>query len=293
MAVSAPGLGATPARASLAMRVRTAGWLGWQIESNWADPLTFSVYTLLRPVGTAFILAGIYWAAGGASSRPELFAAFYLGNAFHEYVTRVLLGMGWVIVEEREEYETLRVLCASPVGMLTYLTGRATVKYALATVSVVIVLALGWWALGLRWDWAQVRWLWLAVSMVLGLASVLFLGFLVAGWALLLPRIAISVNEGIGVALYLLCGVIFPLDLMPKILQIPALALPFTYWYESIRRFVLGHGASDYLSTWSDARLVGTLAATAIAFAVLSLMGYRALERSARRSGRLDQTTLF
>jgi ABC-2 type transport system permease protein len=286
-------LAPAPIRPPLAKRIRTASWLGWQIESNWADPLTFSVYTLLRPVGTALILAGIYWAAGGVSSKPELFAAFYLGNAFHEYVTRVLLGMGWVIVEEREEYETLRILCASPVGMLPYLTGRASVKYGLATISVVIVLALGWLFLGLRWDWAQVQWAWLALSMAIGLASVLVLGFLVAGWALLLPRIAISVNEGIGVALYLLCGVIFPIDLMPRVLQIPALMLPFTYWYESIRRFVLGHGASAYLSEWSDARLVGTLAATAAAFAVVAVVGYRALERSARRSGRLDQTTLF
>ena len=157
----------------------------------------------------------------------------------------------------------------------------------------VIVLAIGWVFLGLRWDWAQVQWAWLALSMAIGLASVLVLGFLVAGWALLLPRIAISVNEGIGVALYLLCGVIFPLDLMPRVLQIPALMLPFTYWYESIRRFVLGHGASTYLSEWSDARLVGTLAATAAGFAVVAVVGYRALERSARRSGKLDQTTLF
>jgi len=290
--ITAPPLTAG-ARPSIPRRLRTAAWLGWQIESNWADPLTFVVYTLLRPVGTALILAGIYWAASGEGPRPERFAAFYVANAFHEYVTRVLLGMGWIVVEEREEYETLRLLYTSPVGMLVYLTGRASVKYALATCSVLIVLTLGWFAFGLRWDWSAVAWVPLLVSLALGLIATLFLGFLMAGWALTLPRIAISVNEGVGVALYLLCGVIFPIDLMPRVLQWLSLALPFTYWYEALRRYLLGSGASGLLNTWSDAHLVGALAVTTVVFGALSVWGYGALERSARRSGRLDMTTLF
>jgi ABC-2 type transport system permease protein len=289
-----PPAAGSVARPSVAQRLRTSAWLGWQVESNWAAPLTFVVYTLLRPVGTALILGGIYWAAAsGAGARPETFAAFYVANAFHEYVVRVLLGMGWVVVEEREEYETLRLLYTSPVGMLVYLSGRSTVKYALATCSTVIVLALGWLVLGLRWDWAQVAWLPFAVSFGLGLLATLFLGFLMAGWALTLPRIAVSVNEGVGVALYLLCGVIFPIDLLPRVLQWLALALPFTYWYEALRRFLLGSGASAMLGGWSDARLVGALALTTAVLGAVSVWGYFALERSARRSGRLDMTSLF
>ena len=121
----------------------------------------------------------------------------------------------------------------------------------------------------------------------------MFLGFLVAGWALVLPRIAISVNEGIAVALYLMCGVIFPVDLLPRGLQEISLGLPFTYWYEALRRFLLGHGASAQLASWSDGALLGTLAASTLAFALLSRWGYLAMERRARQLGRLDQTTLF
>ena len=91
---------------TLAGRFRTAAWLGWQIESNWADALTFVVYAVLRPLGTAFILAGMYWAVAKTATRPAAFAGFYLANAFHEYVVRVLVGMGWIVIEEREEYET-------------------------------------------------------------------------------------------------------------------------------------------------------------------------------------------
>jgi len=273
-------------------RFGAAAWLGWQIESNWADTLTFAVYSLLRPLGTALILAGMYWAVARSAARPGAFAAFYIGNAFHEYVVRGVIGMGWIVVEEREEYETLRYVYASPIGMLTYLWGRSTTKFVLASLSVVLMLAMGWW-LGVRWEWGAVRWPELVVALLLGFTATLFLGFLVAGWALVLPRVAISVNEGVGVALYLLCGVIFPIDLMPRALQALSLCLPFTYWYEAMRRFLLGHGASAMLSRWSDFRLLAMLGATTLLLAAVSRWGYFALERQARREGRLDQATLF
>ena len=274
-------------------RLRTAAWLGWQIESNWAEPLTFVVYSVLRPVGTALILAGMFWAVAGRGAPAGGFAAFYVANAFHEYVVRVLIGMGWVVVEEREDYETLKYVVASPMGMLVYLAGRSAMKFALATASVVLMLGIGWLVLGVRWDPGAVRWLPLLVALPLGLAATVFFGFLVAGWALNLPRIAISVNEGLAVSLYLVCGVIFPIDLLPRWIQVLSLALPFTYWYEAIRRFLLGHGASAMLSAWSDARLLGVLALSTLAIAVLSVWGYRRLEEHARRIGRLDHGTLF
>jgi ABC-2 type transport system permease protein len=279
--------------ATLAARFRTAAWLGWQIEANWADPFTFIVYSVVRPLAVALILAVMYRAVAGVASAGEAFLGFYVANAFHEYVTRVLVGMGWTVVEEREEYETLKYVYTSPVGIFTYLWGRSTVKFAQATLSLVLILAMGWLVMGLRWDWGGVRWAPFLMSVALGLTATIYFGFLVAGWALVLPRAAISVNEGVAAALYLLCGVIFPIDLLPKALQAVALVLPFTWWYEGLRRFMLGHGASARLAGLSDASLLGALAATTIVFAVVSTWAYHALERRARRQGKLDQATLF
>lgn len=277
----------------LAARLRSAAWLGWQMESNWADPLVFGIYTVLRPLASALILAGMYWAVAGQAARSGLFPAVYLGNAFHIYVTTVVIGMGWVVVEEREEYETLKYVYTSPIGMFTYLTGRAAVKLVLATVSLALTLAVGWMLVGVRWSWSGVAWGPLALTLVLGLAATVSLGFLVAGMALLLPRVAISINEGLAVALYLLCGVIFPIDLLPHGLQEFSLLLPFTWWYEGLRRFVLGTGVSARLGAIPDAGLLGALFATTLALGLLGHYGYNALERRARQQGRLDQTTLF
>ena len=278
---------------AFAARLRTAAWLGWQVESNWADPFTFGIYTVVRPLATALILAGMYWAVAGRAMRAGLFPAVYLGNAFHIYVTTVLIGMGWVVVEEREEYETLKYVYTSPIGIFTYLTGRASVKIVLATVSLVLTLLTGWFLVGVKWSWSAVAWAPLLLTVVLGLVATVSLGFLVAGTALLLPRIAISVNESMAVALYLLCGVIFPIDLLPHGLRELSLLLPFTWWYEALRRFVLGAGLSARLGHLPDAALLGALLATTAAFALLARWGYNALERRAREQGRLDQTTLF
>lgn len=273
-------------------RLRAAAWLGMQIESNWTDPFLFAVYVVVFPLATAFVLVAMYWSVGGRAPSGA-FLGFYVGNAFHSYVVMALVGMGWVIVEEREAYETLKYVCTSPIGMFNYLAGRSAVKLVLASASCVLTLLVGWLAVGLRWDWAAVRWLPLVVSFGLGLVAVVSFGFLVAGVALVMPRAAFAVNDGVLVALYLLCGVIFPLDLLPRALQWASLALPFTWWYEALRRFLVGHGSSAATARLSDAALLGALAASTLVFGALAHLAYLALERRARRTGVLDQTTVF
>jgi ABC-2 type transport system permease protein len=274
-------------------RARTAAWLGWQVEGNWADPVLFAIYVLARPLATALILAAMYSSVRGHGADPLVFAGFYVANAFHAYVNTVLVGMGWVVFEEREEYETLKYVYASPVGMFTYLAGRSTVKFALATISMLVTLGVGWFLVGVRWDWAQVQWLPLSAAFAAGLASTLFLGFLLAGWSLVLARAAMVVLEGVTLGSYLLCGVIFPIDLLPRPFQWLALGLPFTWWYEALRRFLLGAGTRGQLQAFSDTQVLLALGATTIVFALIARWGYFAFERRARALGRLDQTTLF
>ena len=280
------------ARGSFA-RARTAAWLGWQVEGNWVDPVLFTIYVLARPLAGALILAAMYGAVRGHGAPPIVFAGFFVTNSFHEYVNKVLVGLGWAVFEEREEYETLKYVYASPVGMFTYLAGRSLVKFTVATVSVLTTLTVGWFLLGVHWDWGHVRWLPLVAATCAGLASTLFFGFLLAGWSLVLSRASMVAIEGTTLVSYLLCGVIFPVDLLPQPLRAIALGLPFTWWYESLRRFLVGHGTLGLMQRFSDAQVLTALGVTTVAFAVLARWGYFAFEREARRLGRLDQTTLF
>lgn len=274
-------------------RLRSAAWLGWQVESNWADPVLFAIYVVSRPLATALILTAMYHAVRGPGTHDPLFVGFFVANAFHNYVNTVMVGMGWAVFEEREEYETLKYVYAAPIGIFTYLVGRSGVKFALASLSMLITLTVGWLGLGVRWEWAHVQWWPLVLTIALGLGAALFLGLLLAGWALVLTRAAMLVLEGVTVSLYLLCGVIFPIDLLPRVLQWVSLGLPFTWWYEALRRFLLGKGSSTVLAPIPDAALLGILAGVTVLFSIASFQGYFALERHARRLGRLDQTTLY
>lgn len=279
-------------RAALA-RLRVSAWLGWQVDSNWADPVLFAIYVVARPLALSFILVAMYWAVSGQALHSAAFAGFYLANAFHAYVTTVVVELGWVVFAEREEYETLKYVCASPIGLPTFLLGRSLIKFARATVSVLLSLVVGWVALGVRWDWSAARPLPLLAALALGLAATLFGAMLMAGACLVLTRSAMIVLDGVTLALYLLCGVIFPVDLLPLPLRAVSCLLPFTWWYECLRRFLLGTTASASLAALTDAQLLLGLAATTVACALLARALFRAFEHRARALGRLDQTTLF
>jgi ABC-2 type transport system permease protein len=297
MAVSPATLGARPARLAglraFAVNTRTAAWLGWKVEANWADPMTFLIYSVVRPLGLAMILVGMYWAVAGGALQRETFILFWVANAFHEYVTRMVVAMGWVVVDDREQYDTLKQIVTAPIGMFTYLWGRTLIKFAQATLSMILVLAMGWWLLGLTWAWSDVAWGPLLLTIAIGLVAVVHCGFLVSGFALLLPQAAMSINESVGISLYLLAGVIFPIDLLPGWLQNVTMTLPFTWWYEALRRFLIGHGASERLGAWSDGGLLAMLAVTTLVFSLVARRGYAAAELRARKLGRIDQATLF
>lgn len=279
-------------RAALA-RLRTAAWLGWQVDSNWTDPLIFIIYAVARPLAVSLILVAMWRAVGGAAANAAVFTGFYLANAFHSYVNTVVVDLGWVVFADREEYETLKYVVASPLGMPTYLLGRSAIKFGRATVSVLLSLLLGWFVLGVRWEWGAAQPVPLALAFGLGLVATLFGAILMAGVCLVLTRQAMVVLEGVTLALYLLCGVIFPVELMPAPLRLLSFALPWTWWYEALRRFLLGKGASATLGNLSDLQLLGALAIVTLVFSLVAVRAFQALENRARALGRLDQTTLF
>src|SRR5579871_6007134 len=86
--------GRTPDR-SLAMRrgpasmisslrsLRWAAWLGWQLESNWATPWLFVLYSLAKPLAGSMLLVCMYWAARATSREavPGFLPFLYVSSA--------------------------------------------------------------------------------------------------------------------------------------------------------------------------------------------------------------------
>src|SRR5438445_531446 len=92
---------------------RIAAWLGWQIEGNWADPLVFFIFTVLRPMASALILVLMYTVVRGGQ-RDETFDYLFISNAFYVLVIQVMVGLSWTIIDDRENYKMLKYIYTSP-----------------------------------------------------------------------------------------------------------------------------------------------------------------------------------
>jgi ABC-2 type transport system permease protein len=86
---------------------RVAAWLGWQIESNWADPFVFFSFTILRPLATALMLLVMYEVVARGQSGGY-FSYLYISNAFFVLVIQAMAGLAWTIFDDREAYKMLK-----------------------------------------------------------------------------------------------------------------------------------------------------------------------------------------
>jgi len=276
---------------------RVATWLGWQIESNWADPFLFLIYSIVKPVTSVMILVVMYWVIARTDTSSPYFAYMYLGNTAYIYVGSILVGVSWAVIDDREHYQTLKYIYVSPIKFYFYLLGRGMARFLTGTLSVVITMAFGLLALHLSIRPAEVDWLYLAASMLLGLTSMAFMGLLLGGATLQMARHFWSVGESVTGALYLFCGAIFPIDVLPTWLRPIGYALPLTYWLESLRRAVLGSEASKSISPSlagiGNGQLLLILVGATLLTGFVSIYFFRWSEDRAREKGLIDMTTHY
>jgi ABC-2 type transport system permease protein len=276
---------------------RVATWLGWQIESNWADPFLFFVYSIVKPVASVMILVVMYLVIAQTDTTSPYFAYMYVGNAGYIYVGSVLVGVSWAIIDDREHYQTLKYIYVSPIKIYFYLLGRGMARFLTGTLSVVITMGFGLLVLKLPIHLADIDWLYLAASMILGLASMATTGLVLGAATLQMARHYWSVGESVAGALYLLCGAIFPLEVLPSWLRPIGYALPLTYWLESLRRALLGpeisKGISPSLASINDGQLLLILLVGTLVTAVFSVYFFRWSEYRAREKGLIDMTTHY
>jgi ABC-2 type transport system permease protein len=119
-----------------------------------------------------------------------------------------------------------------------------------------------------------------------------FFGILLGGVTLVTARHNYGVGEAVAGGLYLLCGVVFPLDTLPSWLSSIGRAIPITYWVEAMRRALLGEGTALF-SGLSNGTLVAILAGSTVVLAVLAVLVFRLAERRARAKGLLDMQTMY
>ena len=142
---------------SAARGFRVATWLGWQIESNWADPFLFFIYSVLRPIASVMILVVMYLVISQSETQSPLFAYIYIGNAFYIFVTSVIVGVSWAVIDDREHYGTLKYIYLSPIPYISYLFGRGVARLLTSLLAVVVTLGFGVLVLGVPIHWSELN----------------------------------------------------------------------------------------------------------------------------------------
>ena len=98
--------------------LRWSVWLGWQIESNWADIRLFILYLIVKPICGSMMLVCMFYAAKYAmTSRPmplEFLPYVFVSNACYGLVGMVMFGMSNVVISDRETYKMLKYVFISP-----------------------------------------------------------------------------------------------------------------------------------------------------------------------------------
>lgn len=273
----------------------TGAWLGWQIESNWADPFLFAIYSIARPIASVLILVVMYSIITDGALEQPIFAYIYLGNALYILVGMVITGVSWTVIDDREHYRTNKQLHTTPMDHYAYLMGRGVARLIIGTISVLITIGFGMIAFRLPIAFASIDWPLFLVSTLLGVISLAALGLMIGSMTMMMARHFWAIGEAVAGALYLFTGAIFPLETLPVWLRWLGFGLPVTYWLEAARRALLGPEAIGFqtLARFSSQELIGILVAFTAVLTVASVFVYRWALHMAKEKGLIDMETAY
>jgi ABC-2 type transport system permease protein len=281
----------------------TAARIGWKTESNWTDPLLFTIYSVAKPIASVLILLVMLQVVSGGAARPEFRSFVVVGSALWSFVMGGTAGLAWSVLDDRERYRTLKYLYLTPNSLLVVLLGRGTARVGVAAMGALITLGVGVAFLGVDLDPGRIDWLLLAVSTVVGLVSIVALGVILAAICLQTRQESWSYPEAVAGALFLVVGAVFPLSVLPAPVQAVSFTVPLTWWLEGVRQALqpgtlsaLGGQGSLWVQLTGTAQpgsmaiLVGLLVTTGVT-TLGALAAYRWSEHRAKERGLLDRTT--
>ena len=262
--------------------------LAWAIEGNWAEPFFLLVYLIIRPL--AFLGLFLAVLSIGGALNPASIGFVVVGQAVFQIVGAAMQGPTHALLDDRERYRTIRYIFATPSSLLPVSIGRALVKALIAAISAVIVIGVGA-LIGMQMRAGGPDLPLLLVVMTLGLASIVGLGVALGAVCVQLRNDAWGYPQAVAGSVFLLCGAIFPLDTLPRALQLIGAALPMTWWIEGVRRALLGTASPGLLGELSTPLLLLVLTVGTVLITLAAPRLFRIGIDRAREKGYLDRST--
>jgi ABC-2 type transport system permease protein len=282
---------------------RTAVRLGWEIESNWTDPLLFIIYSVAKPVAAVLMLVLMLQIVTDGAAGPAQLGFVIIGSALWSFVVGGIQGLAISVLDDRERYRMLRYLYVLPGALPLVLLGRGTARIGAAAMGAAITLIAALLVVGSPIEITAVDWPYLVLAMGIGLVSVIALGATMGAIVMQTRQDSWNYPEAVAGALFLIVGAVFPLAVLPAVAQVVGLMVPLTWWIEGVRRALIPDAATSIGGTgsvWSEATgmvapdtawVLGALLATTAVSTLVAVVCYRWSEHRARERGAFDQTT--
>jgi ABC-2 type transport system permease protein len=237
-----------------------------------------------------WVLMGQAYSGAGDPAALDAFASrsgttsvtlfIFVGYAMYMWLSSLLWGPGTSLRREQMT-GSLEAVFLTPVSRLVPLFGP-TLTNVVWTVFHLVVMGIAVWVLfGVVLPLDGVLLTFLVV--LAGLPAMYALGSLFGAAVLRFGDIGPAVQFVRG-ALSLLCGITFPIVMLPDWAQAMSAAMPPTYVVAAIREALL-HGATPL----DLAPAAGILLGLAVVFGALAIALFRFLEASARRTGMLGR----
>lgn len=237
-----------------------------------------------------WVLMGQAYSGGGDPQAMDAFASrsgttgitlfIFVGYAMYMWLSSLLWGPGTALRREQMT-GSLEAVFLTPVSRLVPLFGP-TLTNVVWTVFQLVVMGVAVWLLfGVVLPLGGVLLTFLVV--LAGLPAMYAMGSLFGAAVLRFGEIGPAVQFTRG-ALSLLCGITFPIVMLPAWAQATSAAMPPTYVVAAIREALL-HAATPL----DLAPTAGILLGLAVVFGAFAIVFFRILEASARRTGMLGR----
>ncbi|HVP17253.1 MAG TPA: ABC transporter permease [candidate division Zixibacteria bacterium] len=276
---------------SILRTIKQAIWVGWKVETNWADPLVFAIYYLIRPLSSLLIVGFVFLVgrAVGSNFTPEYFAFMFIGNSFFIYVTQIMMTMSMLIHDDRSHYEVLKHIYLAPSSLSWYIIGRSLNGVLNASISLAMTLGFGVLIfqdlLGVQIpiNWSAVNFPLLALTLGLGVVCFIGMGFVLCGVNIMTSRVQFMLSEYVSGILYLFGGVVFLPSVLPLWGQAVSRALPITYFLGCVRSSFLQQTSATVQTDllYLIVTMIGTII---VGYLIFKFAMYRA-----RKEGLIDR----
>lgn len=251
------------------------------VKRYWAWELVWMTYSIANSLSVSFIGMGMEALSGAEANVDGRFLVLYLviGTLVWRYLTTVFYWITDVISIERWE-GTIEYTLMAPVRRVVHMAGQTiwAVFYGLFFTGVI----LGVTVLVFDLDLSQAN-LWGSLVMLMaGSFSFIGISIMVSTLPLLFPERGAQMTHIVIAILLLVSGVYYPIEVLPRALQVVGVVSPATYVLEGVRLTLLEGTSTSQL--WPQIWPVLLMGAVLIP---LGLWVFNLAERYAKRAGKL------